>query len=200
MKPVPRLPPPPLAKQQHWLGVGGEPEAQATTPKLPPKVEGLPEPRSARPQPNWKIPPRNRKDGAPVVGGYPKSMYVAKAKEIHILVPPPKPGQPQAAVPGQLQAAEAMPTVPENQVAKPPGVPLDDGPRFYTNPLGQMVNAKGERVDEFGRVTHARWVPGQNRPSRNNWLARRHKGDDKGKGGGKGGGQGGQGRAAGAPF
>ena len=75
------------------------------------------------------MPPRNRNTGAPVVGGYPK-MYVTKGNEIHILVPPPKPGQPQAAVPGQLQAAEAMPTVPENQIAIPDGEPAwADGQR-----------------------------------------------------------------------
>ena len=89
--------------------LGGGPSPPATKP-LQPKVaivmatEGkapvcLAEPQSARPQPNWKKYPFSRKDGAPVVGGYPNSMYVAKPKAIQGLVgPPPKPGQPQACI------------------------------------------------------------------------------------------------------
>ena len=131
-------------------------------------------------------------------------MYVPTPKVTQGLAGPPPKSQPQAAVQGQQQAADddqhsaasifslapaTMPTVPENNIAEPDLVPISDGPKFYQSKAGHMVNAKGDRVDEFGRPTHKRGAPGKERPSKMRWLEKRHGagGPWFGWGGGKGG-------------
>ena len=51
-----------------------------------------------------------------------------------------------------------------------------------------MVNARGERVDRYGRVTRARGVPSKSRPSKTKWLQRHGGGGWGGGWGGHGGG------------
>ena len=84
-----------------------------------------------------------------------------------------EPGQPPAAEPGQPQAAEGMFTVPENQ-AVADMVPITHGPQFFEDSKGHWYNAKGNRVDEFGRETHKRGLNNLDRPSKQKWRNQRN--------------------------
>ena len=84
-----------------------------------------------------------------------------------------EPGQPPAAEPGQPQAAEGMFTVPENQ-AVAGMVPITHGPQFFEDSKGHWFNAKGNRVDEFGRETHKRGLSNLDRPSKQKWRNHRN--------------------------
>ena len=119
-------------------------------------------------------------------------MYVSTPKVTQGLAGPLPKSQPQAAVQGQQQAADddqhsaasifslakaTMPAVPEDNIAVvvvQDLVPISDGPKFYQSKAGQTVNAKSDRVDEFGRPTHKRGAPGKERPSKMRWIEKQH--------------------------
>jgi hypothetical protein len=78
-----------------------------------------------------------------------------------------------------------MTSVPEAATLPPPaatgapqpqfstvGMPQVQGPTFYRDPRGHLVNEHGERVDALGRLTRARGVQGSG--SHRRWLEKWH--------------------------